>query len=366
MNALKQRIARLIEATGPISLAQYMHLALADPALGYYQARTAIGSGGDFVTAPEVSQMFGELIGVWAASAWQAMGSPAHFILAEAGPGRGTLMADALRAAKSLPGFAEAATIALIETSPAMIAAQKQLLSHHLDRIVWIDSLQRIEKAPVIFIANEFLDVLPFRQYVKADGHWRERLVTNGANGTLQSLLGPQPVATGILPPGHALEPEGSVFEHAPAREAFVSQLAQHLCDQGGAALLIDYGHSQSGFGDTFQAMQGHAPADPFAEPGMADLTSHVDFAALRAVAAHEAALVSPVVEQGTFLLAMGLAQRVARLCARKPAAAQTRVKADADRLAKPDQMGALFKVLALAGKRNASAMNPLLPFSTL
>ncbi len=363
MRSLKQRICSIIEETGPISLAQYMQLALADPQHGYYQRQEAIGAGGDFITAPEVSQMFGELVGVWAASAWLALGSPSPFLLVEAGPGRGVMMADALRAAASVPGFMEAVRISLVETSPAMIAVQRQQLAAHKKSTKWLARLDQAEDLPMILIANEFLDALPFRQYVKAGGAWRERMVATDANGDLCAVLGPAFASMPILPPGHQSEPDGSVFEHAPTREAFVAQISERLGANGGAALLIDYGHDQQGFGDTFQAVQNHAFADPFSDPGKADLTSHVDFAVLRQTAVEAGCHTSRIATQGDFLVAMGLAERAGRLGAGKDQLAQSKIRKEAERLVLPEEMGALFKVLALCANQNASAMTRLPPF---
>lgn len=364
MNALALRIARLVEAGGPMSLADYMHLCMADPQHGYYAKRPAIGAQGDFVTAPEISQMFGELLGVWCASAWLAAGSPSPFVLAEAGPGRGTLMADLLRATAAIPGFRDAARVRLVETSADMRAAQRDRLAGLHPDIDWTESLPGPEGGPLLLVANEFLDVLPVRQYVKAGGAWRERCVVADVAGKLSTVLGAGAIDATILPPGHEAEPDGAVFEHAPAREAWVWQLAERLSEHGGAALLIDYGHGKSGFGDTFQAMRGHAAADPFAEPGMADLTAHVDFQRLAAAASEAGAVASPVVAQGEFLLDMGLAERAGRLGAGRDRAVQERLRGEAERLAGGAGMGSLFKALALCAPQWEAALESLPPFA--
>ncbi len=245
---LRQKIVRLIEANGPISLAQYMHVCMADPLHGYYASRTAIGAGGDFITSPQVSQMFGELIGIWCAAAWQAIGSPARFVLAEAGPGLGTMMHDLLRAAATVPGFREAAMVRLVETSPAMIEEQRARLAGLSFDIGWTERLETLEDGPLVLVANEFLDVLPIRQFVKAGGIWRERCIALSEDGTtLASVLGPALADISLLPAGYQSEPDGSVFEYAPAREAWIETLAERLAAGGGAALLVDYGHSQIG-----------------------------------------------------------------------------------------------------------------------
>lgn len=361
---LRQRIARLINATGPISLAEYMHMAMADPVEGYYARREAIGADGDFVTAPEVSQMFGELIGVWCVGAWQALGSPRRFILAEAGPGRGTLMADLLRAGAKAPGFLDSASVRLIETSAAMRGRQKDLLAAHAPRLGWVDRLEDVEKGPLILVANEFLDALPVRQFVKAGTTWRERSIGLGSDGSFVSMLGSAVADLGILPAGSEFEPEGSVFEWAPAREAWAETLSHRIQDTAGAALLIDYGHARSGFGDTFQAVRGHKRADPFSEPGMADLTSHVDFEAMTAAIARGGAMASQTLTQGDFLLAMGLLERATALGTPLDEPGRDAIRNAVERLAAPGQMGGLFKVLAMAAKQNASAMIHMPPFA--
>jgi NADH dehydrogenase [ubiquinone] 1 alpha subcomplex assembly factor 7 len=361
---LAQRIARLINATGPISLAEYMHMAMADPVEGYYARREAIGADADFVTAPEVSQMFGELVGVWCAEAWQALGSPRRFILAEAGPGRGTLMADLLRAGAKAPGFLDAAEIRLIETSAAMRRRQSDRLAAHSPRLGWVDRLEDVETGPLILVANEFLDALPVRQFVKAGTTWRERSIGLASDGSFVSMLGSATVDPGILPAGHEFETEGSVFEWAPAREAWAETLSHRIQDTGGAALLIDYGHARSAFGDTFQAVRGHKRADPFGEPGKADLTSHVDFEAMTAAIARGGAVSSQTLTQGDFLLAMGLLERATALGTPLGESGREAIRNAVERLAAPDQMGGLFKVVAMTAKQNASAMIHIPPFA--
>lgn len=361
---LAGRIARLIAASGPIPLAEYMHMAMADPQYGYYANRQALGAAGDFVTAPEVSQIFGELIGVWCASLWRAAGCPSPFILAEAGPGRGTLMADLLRATSRMTDFRRAARIRLIETSPLMIEAQKRALAGIEADIGWVGALSQLGEGPLIFIANEFLDVLPTRQYVKSGPVWRERMVALSDSGALSPVLGPGFADPAWLPAGHEQEGDGAVFERSPSREAFVETLALRLGETGGAGLLIDYGHARSGFGDTFQAMRAHAAADPFSAPGEADLTTHVDFASLAGAAAAGGASASRIASQGEFLLSMGLRERAASLSAGKSPEQQAQIVAAAQRLAGPQEMGALFKVFALAAPQWREAAGTLPPFA--
>ncbi len=367
---LGEKIARQIAATGPLSVAEYMALCMNDPVDGYYARAETIGVKGDFITAPEVSQMFGELIGVWCYSAWQAMASPGRVMLVEAGPGKGTLLADLLRTVKRFPGFADAIDLHLIEASATMIARQREVLTEagFADRAHWHAALHELpagkDAAPAILIANEFLDVLPFRQYVKKGKAWYERSIGIDENGALTWKLAPTLIDPSLLPPGAEGEPDGAVFEIAPAREAWVATLAERLSQAGGMALLIDYGHAQAGFGDTFQAMRGHAHADPLEGPGLADLTSHVDFAALARAATAAGAHASAIVEQGEFLLAMGLLERAGALGADADETTRERLRGEVERLAGPDEMGRLFKVLALYGMNPVRSGADFPPFS--
>jgi SAM-dependent MidA family methyltransferase len=341
MSALTDEIITLIRQEGPISVARYMELALAHPKHGYYITRDPFGAAGDFTTAPEISQMFGELIGLWLAQAWLDMGSPARVILAEAGPGRGTLMADALRAAKTVPGFLPAAEVHLIETSPTLRVKQAGILRDTAPH--WHVSLADLPvDAPLLLVANEFLDALPIRQYERRAGQWHERLVGE-QDGLLAFGLSPMPKRELTLD-----APEGAILEVSPAGLAAVAEIARRIAWQGGAALLIDYGHA-GGFGDTLQAMRGHASADPLEVPGGADITAHVDFAAMAAAARQAGAEVDGPLEQGPFLLSLGLAERAERLMASTPARA-VEIATQRDRLTEmtPTGMGRLFKVLAL------------------
>jgi len=272
---LQLKISWLIDANGPMSLADYMHLCLADPDHGYYTTRDTIGDdtpegGGDFITAPEISQMFGELIGIWCISAWQALDRPSPFTLAEAGPGKGTLMKDLLRAAAQMPGFCDAGDIHLIETSTKLIEIQQAALESQATSVRslnWGSALSDLPDRPAIIIANEFLDAIPFRQYVKTNATWQEIGIVIDGDGSLSTGAMAATLDPVFLPQGANTEPEGAVFEHAPAREAVVEQMATHIACNGGAALLIDYGHLRSGFGDTFPAVRRHKFADPLAKP---------------------------------------------------------------------------------------------------
>ncbi len=331
MNELISRIRR----DGAISVAAYMDAV----ATAYYAQGDVFGARGDFITAPEISQTFGELIGLWCAVVWQNMGAPASFRLVECGPGRGTLMADLLRAAARVPGFAKAADIHLVERSLALRARQRDTLK--TQNIAWHDDIATVPPGPVILVANEFLDALPIRQFEMTDSGWMERFVTVDETGTLRFTLkaGTPGAASGVE--------AGAVLETSPAITDFVSTLAARIASNGGAALLIDYGHEKTALGETLQAVKKHRPCGVFETPGEADLTAHVDFAAVAAAAA--GLKVYGPVAQGTWLARLGIKLRGLQLSKGKPPAAVETIAAGVRRLTAADAMGALFKVIALA-----------------
>ena len=290
----------------------------------------------DFTTAPEISQVFGEVLGLWAAVAWQAMGAPDPAILAEAGPGRGTLMADALRAiARTMPDFARALRLHLVETSPSLRAAQAE----KLPGAAWHDRIADLPEGPLLLLANEFLDALPIRQFVFRDG-WHERFV---ADGRFVEMAAPHPPPAGA----GAAPRDGMVVEYPEAAIALVTHLAARIAATGGAALFLDYGPEHSAPGDSLQALRDGRPADPLAAPGSADLTAHVDFARLAEAARAAGAAVFGPVPQGLFLARLGLFQRTGALARHNPARAGA-LQAAAARLAEPDRMGRLFKAMAV------------------
>lgn len=345
-------LAARIAAAGPMTVAAYMAECLLHPEHGYYASREPFGAKGDFVTAPEISQLFGEIVGAVLVNAWRQAGRPAPFLLAEAGPGRGTLMADIVRTARIDPAFSAAARIVLVEASARLRDVQRKTLGTDARRATWVDRLDDLPDLPLFLAANEFFDALPFRQFVKTTNGWRERMVGLCNDSALTFTAGASLLPDGERPPGHADAPDGSVFEIAPAREAAAATIGAHLAAHGGLAVLIDYGHLQTGIGDTFQAMRGHDFADPLAEPGLADLTSHVDFESLARAAASEGARALPAMTQGAFLLGGGIVERAGALGAGKDASAQDAIRADVTRLCGDGdgQMGALFKVLGLTG----------------
>jgi SAM-dependent MidA family methyltransferase len=347
---LAREIAAIIRETGPIGIDRYMALCLGHPVHGYYRTRDPLGARGDFTTAPEISQMFGELIGAWAAWVHGAMGRPDPLALVELGPGRGTLMADALRAlAAAAPGVRIAPH--LVETSPILRAAQEQRLAGA--GATWHAGLDTLPEGPAILVANEFFDCLPVRQFVRAAGGWHERLIGLGPAETF--AFGLSPDAT----PGIAAEaPDGAVVSVPGSALDLVRGLARRFGEQGGVLLAIDYGHVRPGFGDTLQALAGHRFADPLAAPGEADLTCHVDFAALGRAAREAGAAVHGPVDQRDFLLALGLRERAGRLTLRADDTQAAAIEAAFARLTEtgPDGMGNLFKVMAIA----APGLGPL------
>lgn len=349
MSALKAKLIARIRSEGPLSVADYMAACLGDPEHGYYRTRDPLGAAGDFTTAPEISQMFGELAGAWVAERWMAAGAPSPFHLVELGPGRGTLMADALRAASGARGFREAARIHLVETSPVLRAAQSKRLAD-VAGVQWHDRLDTVPDGPLFLVANEFFDALPVHQFVKRGDVWCERRVGyDDAETSLRFVVDAKAAAPQSVPAFLSEAPDGSLFEMCPLGAAIAGAIGRRLARFGGAALLIDYGHTGAGFGETLQAVKAHRYADPLAEPGEADLTAHVDFSAL-AAAAQGAHTFGPL-EQGEFLLRLGLAARAEAL-SRANSNAREAVRAAFHRLTAPEAMGTLFKVLALSSAR--------------
>lgn len=320
-----------------MSEAERLDRFMARAAAAYYAGREPFGARGDFTTAPEMSQAFGECLGLWAAVVWQGMGAPGPVHLVECGPGRGTLMADALRGiATALPPFRAALQVHLVEASPGLRAVQAATLGEGVAE--WHDSLDSLPPGPAIILGNEFLDALPIRQFVRRGAGWAERFVRDGVF-IEQPAENPPPLPQGA--------PEGAVQEWNEAGEAFIHALAARLVAQGGAALFLDYGPAESGPGDSLQALANHRAADPLSEPGSVDITAHVDFAALaRAARAAGVAAHGPV-PQGIFLQSLGLVTRAAMLARAAPHSAGMQLSA-AQRLIAPEGMGRLFKALAV------------------
>jgi len=340
-NELGHRIARMVRAQGPLSVAQFMTIALHDAQSGYYATRDPIGS--DFITAPEMTQIFGELIGLWCVQVWRDQGCPERARLVELGPGRGTLMDDALRAARVVPEFLKAIDIVMVEASPVLAAEQSARLKSCGVPVRWIGDLSHVAyDRPSFIIANEFLDALPVQQFVMTEHGWRERVVTADTDNTLAFASAPVPPAFRV-PPERGDAQSGAVYEVSPAAMALVDDIARGVASAGGAALFIDYGHEGQEFGDTLQAISRHRFADVLASPGSVDLTCHVDFGAIARAARTAGAQVLGPVGQGAFLQALGIEARLSGLCPHGDMDI-----AAVHRLTDSGEMGTLFKALAI------------------
>lgn len=340
---LKDLLIARIEQNGPISVAEYMAECLLHPQHGYYTTRDPLGAEGDFVTAPEISQMFGEMIGLCLAQSWMDQGRPSRFTLAELGPGRGTLMADILRATRRVSGFHAAAQIVLLEASPTLRALQRETLQGFAPE--WIGTIAELPEQPLFLIANEFFDALPVRQFLRDGDGWRERLIGAG-DGSLNFGLGARS-AQPALKDRLADTTDGDLVEICTAALPITSAISQRISNHGGAALIIDYGDWRS-LGDTFQALQSHQRVDPLAAPGQADLTAHVDFEPLAKVAHSAGCAHSRLTTQGVFLERLGITARAQNLAASQSGKALDTLIAAHRRLTHPEEMGNLFKVLGL------------------
>ncbi len=350
MSDLAKHIARLIKEAGPMPVSHFMALALGHPKHGYYMTRDPLGAQGDFTTSPEISQMFGELVGLWIAETWIAQGSPSPFILAELGPGRGTLMADALRALRSVPGLLPALDLHFVETSPVLAAIQKQ----NVPNATWHDRFNTLPQGPLYIIANEFFDALPIRQFVRMEQGWCERYVmlskdSSDDEPSFEPAIMPVPQASDdMLAPAQRSAAVGSLAEVSPASVAFIDDIAQRIAQYGGAALIIDYGHTKSAVGDTLQALRAHQFVDVFEHPGEADLTTHVDFEAIALAAKAAGVVANGPIEQGTFLQALGISERAETLKVKATPDQARDIDVAERRLTSREEMGSLFKVLAL------------------
>lgn len=334
-----------IRASGPISIATYMGLCLTHPTRGYYRKADPLGAGGDFITAPEISQMFGEMIGAWVADLYVQMGSPRSLTLLELGPGRGTLMADALRVATRVPGFADALALALYETNPDLKVMQGETLKAYDP--AFISEPEDISSDPVIVIANEFFDALPVRQFVKRGDKWFERMVGH-EGGKRRFGLSPTPYDGALLGLGFGDAPEGAVAEISLAARQFAERLGKVIGPRGGALLALDYGYGRTQPGETLQALAKHRFADPLDAPGEADLTAHVDFEALGEAMRMAGLTIAPLATQGDYLTSLGITARMEALAAANPARIGA-LEAALHRLTDAQEMGVLFKAFAAA-----------------
>ena len=340
---LKARLQAQISAFGPISVAQYMGLCLHDPKDGYYAAHPKLGAEGDFLTAPLTSQMFGELLGLWTIAVWESLGRPKQLSLIEIGPGDGTLMSDLLRAARLAPQMVEGLEVTLVETSAPLTLIQQQKLAGAPIR--WVTRLDEVTgDGPVILIANEVLDCLPARQFIRTATGWAERMVGLTDEGDLTFGLSPRPVE-GLFPKA----PQGAVLELSAAQEAFSAEIAALIARRGGAGLLIDYGRDTEGFGDTLQALRSHQKHGPLDHPGQDDLTIHADFPSVLKAAQAQGVEVA-ITAQGAFLQRLGIVARAESLAKARPDQSAI-IERQLERLIAPDQMGDLFKVAGLWSK---------------
>ncbi len=355
--SLADRLKRQIAQDGPMTVAAFMTACLHDPVDGYYATRPGLGPEGDFITAPMVSQMFGELIGLWLLENWTRMGRPSPIRLVEIGPGGGELIADALRAVSRAPDFLAAAELWLVEPSMPLRAVQAtQLTPPRLYGLTphWISGLVDLaEGAPILLVANEVLDCLPARQFVRLESGWAERRI--GLNEAGDLIFGLAPMPGGFSPPAFVDTPLDAVFEVAPGQEALGRDLGARIAEDGGVALLIDYGRDQPDLGDTLQALRRHQNVSPLVEPGTADLTVHADFPAVAAAAQAAGAETTPIVTQRALLQALGIVERAQALCAAslargRPDQAEM-IARQLSRLVDEDKMGSLFKALSIHQK---------------
>lgn len=351
LSPFAKELAERIRQNGPMPLAEFMGLA----AQQYYASQHVFGRGGDFTTAPEISQLFGEMLALWLTDLWLRMGRPAHVQLIELGPGRGTLSADIMRTIKAWPDFNSAVTLHLVETSPQLRIEQSRALQAY--HPTWYDRIEDIPQALSFIVANEFLDALPIHQFEKTDRGWMERYVDfNQAQGAFTFTHRPLPDAV-LIPAEFTAAPAGSIFEISPASLEVMAAISARLRTCGGAAVLIDYGHDMTGLGDTLQALEKHRYADALQNPGGRDITAHVDFMTC-AVAAGEGVDIHGPVTQGAFLQRMGIGARAEMLCAAaKDDTSAAELKSGLARLVDPAQMGRIFKVMGLTAA--ASQITP-------
>ena len=351
MSALFEHLKLRIQTDGPLSLDAYMAEALGHPEYGYYRKGDPFGRAGDFVTAPEISQMFGELLGLWSVFCWRQLGAPSTLNLIELGPGRGTLMADGMRAAGKVAPFKEAVHVHLVETSSFLRKRQQAALSSFDRPIQWHKRIEQVPDGPFILLANEFLDALPIRQFARGDDGWRERLIDlTTAGDALKWTLSASCVADRpYVPSAMKTACKTQIYEVCPMARVIMSKISRMIMTQRGVALFIDYGYAAQTGGDTFQAVKNHQYSDPLADPGDADLTAHVDFEALARLAKRAGANVSGPVTQGTFLRNLGIGPRANTLMEAVSGARKRDIETALQRLTGDDAMGKLFKVIALS-----------------
>jgi len=353
---LDAKIRNRIRADGPLTVSAFMEIALGDPDHGYYRTRDPLGEAGDFVTSPEISQVFGEIIGLWCAVTWQNTGTPDNIHLVELGPGRGTLMADILRTTRNvMPAFVESIDVHMIETGAVLRQQQQEALNGY--HVSWHDRFEAIPSGPVLVIANEFFDALPIDQYVMTEDGWREnQIVLSEKNDQLIFAHGDQRVGSKVtIPDELSTPPINSIFEHSSTGEQIAGDIAKRIATDGGAALIIDYGHVRHGLGDTLQAVKSHKFHDALATIGEADLTAHVNFAALGGAAEASGAVIHGPIFQGGFLTALGIEQRTETLTAKATLDQAELLKNASRRLIAADGMGTLFKAMAITSATDST-----------
>lgn len=340
MHTFTDHLAERIRRNGPIPVAAYMNMVAKE----YYSRGRVFGHEGDFITAPEINQTFGELIGLWCAVTWENMGKPSQCYLVECGPGRGTLMADALRAAGLVPGFMDAIDVHLIEQSESLKTIQRETLKGY--KITWHETFDTCPDGSLIVIGNEFLDALPIQQFEKTDAGWMERCVDIDDANQFQFTLRELSDADLNIPAGADV---GAIYETSPDIKKFITNLTARIVNYGGAALFIDYGHKNSALGETLQAVKRHQPYPVLKSPGTADITAHVDFEVVAQAAQSAGAHIFGPIEQGIWLKRLGIGVRAAQLAQNKAQDVARNIEAGIRRLTEPDAMGALFKVIAIA-----------------
>ncbi|WP_418152729.1 class I SAM-dependent methyltransferase [Litorimonas sp. RW-G-Af-16] len=355
MSRLKTRLTEYIREAGPISVAEYMTFCLLDPVNGYYPTRDPLGSDGDFITAPEISQMFGEVLGLWCVQSWIDLGRPPEVNLIELGPGRGIMMSDMLRAAKLDSAFQQAVRVTLVEASSALEAVQGHTLASCGLPVMWASDLAQVPAGPSIIIGNEFLDCLPIRQLICADrfaGHegWVERRVGLNEDGDFRFVKDDTPISSDLaatLPAGAADARNDDLLEINPSAAQLLDQINARFQDYPGRALFIDYGPDSTEFGDSLQALKRHEKVGVFSDPGNTDLTARVDFAALHQTAQSIGLDATEAVPQREFLSKLGIEMRAVALARAKPEAKDTLTR-QFHRLTAEDEMGTLFKAMVV------------------
>ncbi|MBL4784026.1 MAG: SAM-dependent methyltransferase [Cohaesibacteraceae bacterium] len=352
-NKMLAKFQRYIQLTGPMSLAEYMSMCLFDSEFGYYSTNIPIGVDGDFTTSPEISQIFGELIALWILETWELQGKPDNVHIIELGPGRGTLMRDMIRTMRIRPEFMKTSHFHCLEASPVLCEAQHELLAQFNVPVTWHKNFETVPTGNNYIIANEFFDVLPIRHFVHYKTNWHERMIGLTDKGELTFVLGSTPILIDENHDSFPMPKEGDIREISPASDAWMQEIAERVRGDG-AALIIDYGYEKPRLGETFQALCNQAYISPLQNPGNSDLTAHVDFGNLGQVSSKAGAAPQPLLTQAEFLIKMGLLERAGQLGADKDKAFQLTLHQAVNRLAGSEEMGALFKVFAVAPKHQS------------